>query len=374
MEKLWRTKEEYRELVKEAKEADLLAYLLTYEPGSIRREGGVYKHSVHDSLVYMNRGGYWYWYSRGKVVNALDYLTDPELGGYSFADAVAMLTRGLARSDGYREQLKKVKENPLPEREFKLPYPRRYAALLTDYLRGRGIHPKVISRCQKLGLVYESMHYGSREAYERKEGVLCAVFVGYEGSSDKKVARFAQKRSMEGAEPIKRDVAGSDKRFSFCYPPKEAGAKELAVFEAPIDALSHASLQEMEGWKWNGWRLSLSGTSPVALMAFLERHPEIRRVSLYLDNDAPGIQGARRIASLIEGSGQFPKVKARIRRIHGGGKDYNENLKLRLGRQRQEAAAEQFMEEVKGPELKMQPEEARPILRKGVLKRKGQER
>ena len=28
----------------------------------------------------------------------------------------------------------------------------------------------------------------------------------------------------------------------------------VAVFEAPIDALSHATLQELEGWKWNGYR------------------------------------------------------------------------------------------------------------------------
>ena len=54
----------------------------------------------------------------------------------------------------------------------------------------------------------------------------------------------------------------------------------MAVFEAPIDALSHATLQELEGWKWDGYRLSLGGTSHVALMAFLKRHPEIRRVNL----------------------------------------------------------------------------------------------
>ncbi len=42
---------------------------------------------------------------------------------------------------------------------------------------------------------------------------------------------------------------------------------------------SHATLQELEGWKWDGYRLSLGGTSHVALTAFLERHPEIRRVN-----------------------------------------------------------------------------------------------
>ena len=39
---------------------------------------------------------------------------------------------------------------------------------------------------------------------------------------------------------------------------------------------THLTLQELEGWKWNGYRLSLGGTSHVALTAFLERHPEIK--------------------------------------------------------------------------------------------------
>lgn len=80
---------------------------------------------------------------------------------------------------------------------------------------------------------------------------------------------------------LKKDVYGSDKEFSFCYPPQNPGSRHVAVFEAPIDALSHATLQELEGWKWNGYRLSLGGTSHVALTAFLERHPEIKRVTLY---------------------------------------------------------------------------------------------
>lgn len=45
--------------------------------------------------------------------------------------------------------------------------------------------------------------------------------------------------------------------------------------------------------KRDGCRLSLGGTSPVALTAFLDRHPEIRRVNLYMDNDFAGLKNAR---------------------------------------------------------------------------------
>ena len=56
-------------------------------------------------------------------------------------------------------------------------------------------------------------------------------------------------RSITG--DLKKDVYGSDKEFSFCYPPQKPGSRHVAVFEAPIDALSHATLQELEGWKWD---------------------------------------------------------------------------------------------------------------------------
>ena len=371
MEKLWRNKEEYQALVKEAKETDLLAYLLTYEPNMVTKEGGVYKHRMHDSLVYMNRGGYWYWYSRGRVVNALDYMTDPELGGMSFTDAVAALTKGIIRSDGYKEKLIEIRQVERQPKEFKLPYPRKYATRLSDYLSERGIHLKVIQRCQRLGIVYETMHYGSREAFEKKEGVLCAVFVGYEGGGKERYARFAQKRSMEGGEVVKRDVAGSDKRFSFVYPPKEAGSKTVAVFEAPIDALSHASLQEMDRWKWNGWRLSLSGTSPVALISFLVRHPEIKKVDLYLDNDQAGILGAENIKTALKENNRFSSISVRIHSVRGG-KDYNEALTQRIEDKRLKTLAQDVARPAPEAKLPAAPGEKTPAfsLRRGILKSK----
>lgn len=124
----------------------------------------------------------------------------------------------------------------------------------------------MISRCFRNGLFYEARYHGEP---------VC-VFVGKDNAGK---AKFACMRGITGN--LKKDVYGSDKEFSFCYPPQNPGSRHVAVFEAPIDALSHATLQELEGWKWNGYRLSLGGTSHVALTAFLERHPEIKRVTLY---------------------------------------------------------------------------------------------
>ena len=108
----------------------------------------------------------------------------------------------------------------------------------------------------------------------------------------------------------------------------------MAVFEAPIDALSHATLQELEGWKWDGYRLSLGGTSHVALMAFLKRHPEIRRVNLYMDNDLGGLKNARRIKAMLREDPCFKHIRVGINPPRTG-KDYNEKL-LRTRQQMQD--------------------------------------
>ena len=135
-----------------------------------------------------------------------------------------------------------------------------------------------------------------------------------------------------------KDISGSNKQFSFCYPPDQPGSRHLAVFEAPIDALSHATLQKLEGWQWNGYRLSLGGTSPVALVAFLERHPEITRVALYLDNDLAGRVNARKIKALLKSDQRFSKIRVSVNPPRSG-KDYNEKLQRTLQAIREEKHA-----------------------------------
>ena len=110
-------------------------------------------------------------------------------------------------------------------------------------------------------------------------------------------------------------------------PPQSPGSRHVAVFEAPIDALSHATLQELEGWKWNGYRLSLGGTSHVALTSFLERHPEIRRVTLYMDHDLAGFVNARKIKTMLHEDKRFRHIRVSVNPPRMG-KDYNEKLLL----------------------------------------------
>jgi len=297
-----------REQIQAAREADLFAYLQSYEPGVLKRDGPNYRHKEHDSLVYVTGKRYWYWNSRGRSINALDYLI--QIRGYGLVDAVHKLVGGEIRQASAYHSAAVPATKAQEKKSFKLPWAKRCATSAVFYLQRRGISSEVISRCFRLGIFYESRYHGES---------VC-VFVG---KDDAGKAKFACMRSITGS--LRKDVYGSDKEYSFCLPPKNPGSRHVAVFEAPIDALSHATLQEIEGWKWDGYRLSLGGTSHVALTAFLDRHPEIRRVNLYMDNDLGGLKNARRIKAMLHEDRRFRHIRVGINPPRVG-KDYNEKL------------------------------------------------
>ena len=310
------------EQIKQARDADLFAYLQTCEPGVLKRDGPNYRHREHDSLVYVSNRRFWYWNSRGKRINALDYLM--EIRGYGFTEAVTRLTgEAVPRASPIHPQ-----EQPKPRRPAKLflPWPKKCATGLFTYLLKRGISDKVIERCIRLGMLYQGSYKPKKD--EPKYIPVC-VFTGADEAGK---VRFACMRGLY--DNLKKDVYGSDKAYSFCLPPERAHSSQVAVFEAPIDALSHATMQELDGWQWNGYRLSLGGTSPVALIAFLERHPEICRVTLHMDNDVGGLKNAQKIRDMLRADPKYKHIRVGINPPHQG-KDYNEMLQIRLRQIRQ---------------------------------------
>ena len=105
-------------------------------------------------------------------------------------------------------------------------------------------------------------------------------------------------------------------------PATETASGAIAAFEAPIDVQSHATLFP----DWSDHRLSLGGTSDVALRAFLEGNPYINRVSLCLDTDEAGQTAARQITSFLAGDERFAHIAVTTDPPPYGKKDYNEAL------------------------------------------------
>ena len=302
-----------RDQVEQARKLDLLSYLQAYEPHELKRDGpGRYTTESHGSLVISN--GKWIW-NNGSVggVSALDYLT--KVRGVGFVEAVELLTSECAAVRAYQET---AKAQPPPKKwPFHPPRPLRYSNGAVSYLQKRGISPEVINRCIKAGILYESRYYNPESAYHN--AAVC-VFAGKNAQGE---IKFAAMRGIDT--DMKQDKAGSDKRYSFRIPTKNPDSRHLAVFEAPINALSHATLQHRGGWDWDGHRLSLGGTADVALIAFLERNPQISRVILHLDNDEAGIKAARKIKAALTADSRYSHLRVSVNPPRRG-KDYNEVL------------------------------------------------
>ena len=299
------------ETIEKARQVDLLTYLQTCEPGElVHLSGNHYCTREHDSLKISN--GKWYWFSRGfGGYNALDYLI--KVKEVPFMEAVERITGQVAYQPRQSHSSKPEKPKVLL-----LPQASPSTSRVHSYLRSRGIDSDLIDFCVQTGRLYESIPHHN------------AVFVGLDKYNK---PRYANLRGL-GTDFV-GDASGSDKRFSFSIP--APGSDTVHLFESAIDLLSYATLVKMNGGNWNREHLvSLAGvykpkevlqesSMPMALKRYLSEHPNIRFITLRLDNDATGGRAAKALVSMLsdryEVSVQPPPY----------GKDYNDYLCMRLG-------------------------------------------
>lgn len=299
------------ETIEKARQVDLLTYLKTCEPNElVHISGNHYCTREHDSLKISN--GKWYWFSRGfGGYNALDYLI--KVKEVPFMEAVERIT-------GQAAYQPRQPHSPKPEKPKVLLLPQASPSTnsVYGYLRSRGIDSDLIDFCIQTGRLYESSPHHN------------AVFVGLDRYNK---PRYANLRGL-GTDFV-GDANGSDKRFSFNIP--APGSDTVHLFESAIDLLSYATLVKMNGSNWNREHLvSLAGvyrpkeelqesSMPLALKRYLSEHPNIRFITLRLDNDATGGRAAKALVSMLsaryEVSVQPPPY----------GKDYNDYLCMRLG-------------------------------------------
>ena len=302
-----------KEELQKARKLDVLSYLRQHEPQElVHVAGNIYCTREHDSLKISN--GKWCWFSRGiGGRSALDYLI--KVKGIPFTEAVGMILGRAAEMppvshiQGDSHQ-RKEKNLLLPE-----PVKGRPERVIA-YLTGRGIDRPLLEACINHRLLYESAQYHN------------AVFVGYDQEGK---ARYAAIRGTVGS--YKGEASGSDKRYAFslCLPRQPP---TVHVFESAIDLLSYATLEHRAGRDWRGDALlSLAGVFqrkrekvlPVALKQFLEDHPSVNTVCLYLDNDAVGRSATQ---GIVEALADKPYQVIDDPPTHG--KDVNDQLRWEL--------------------------------------------
>ena len=295
--------------IERARQVDVLDYILRHEPDKVKRVGSVYRMKDHPSFEIGS--GRWRWYSHGMFgKTALDYLTD--VHGYSFVDAVCHLIGEWPHEKAQvgklpikTKQTPKIEATLTPERHpFSIPRHNKDNNRVIAYMQSRGIDRGLILDCIERGDLYES-------AYKHD-------YV-FKGKDENGRTRFATVRST--TTQFKGDVAGSDKQYSFLISASDMDSATVAVFESPIDSLSHQSLC-LHGYlpRFNGWRLSLGGTSTLGLMRFLGRNPQVSHCLVCADADEAGDLLAAKIAEIdgISSERSFPS--------HG--KDWNEMLQI----------------------------------------------
>lgn len=192
---------------------------------SFERAGSEWKCKEHNSLRVFKDGKGWIWYSQNiSGATSIDFLMKSE--GYSWQQAVTTLTNGQYTPSSYSyhkdEQPEKPKQLNLPERT-----PGKYSRVYAYLMKQRCIDVEVINYCVKNEILYED-----------KRGN--CVFVGKDDTGKPKYAMLRGTYTPDKGQAFKGEASGSNKMYGF----RMDGTCEthLYVFEAPIDALSHATL------------------------------------------------------------------------------------------------------------------------------------
>jgi hypothetical protein len=292
-----------REQIARAKKISIEDYILSHEPHNVKRIGRALYLKDHNSLEISN--GLWNWHSRGiGGKNVIDYLI--KVRGYGFVDAVRHLAGDvIIHARTVTPKARPPDNRPVTDKAtFRLPRHCENNERVIEYLQSRGIDETLIKECIRRNVLYESADFHN------------AVFVG-RGENGK--AKFAAMRGIYG--DFKQDAEGSDKRFGFFLPPKNPPCNTVFVFESPIDLLSFDTLHKLGNIEaHDGWRLSLGGTTMLALTNLIERQKfktPISNCVVCTDNDAAGHFAFSEISE---------KLTIKVSRSIPAGKDWNETL------------------------------------------------
>ena len=297
----------YQKNIEAARQISVVQYLETYRPGElVRKTGREYCTRSHDSLIITISNGKFHWYSHDVGGNnAIDYLTKVE--GMDFVSAVRLLNE-MTPAPVSVQLAKTIPVNQNTPRKFELPAPDRNAEAAAAYLMHRGISAKVLRYCISNGILYQTTRGNYRNC----------VFVGKDENG---VPRSAFQRGCQGS--FRGDVAGSQKQYGFLIPAESENCDTVEIYEAPIDAMSGATLRQYK--HDSPWRsvhyLALGGLNHQPIDYFLQQHPEVKRVSLCFDRDDPGRNFTKIVAKRLAERGYIiqdtpPAI----------GKDYNDYL------------------------------------------------
>lgn len=288
------------------------------------RDCGSYHLREHDSMVFTSDGR-WFWNSRKLAGRALEFMLYYEKK--VLPEAVLELAGETAPGLGPAPIGSPAPYFPKP---FELPPKAASFKRLFAYLCGtRCLDAEIVKELVEGRRIYESVRRLPPGADGLAHEIHNAVFVGFDHAGQPR-SGFQRGLSTMSEHAFKRDVAGSDKSYAFCVP-GYANTDTVAVFEASIDAVSHATLAKLSGQDYKAIdRIALGGVAIGPLMRYLRGHPAAVRIKLCLDSDAAGTAATEEIAQSLRGQGYTGERGYEITAEPPGGacKDWNDYLRL----------------------------------------------
>lgn len=297
------------------------------------RAGHYYTLKDHDSFVF-NKDGMWFWNSQNRKGGAIEFVMLME--HRSLAEAVLKLsgecnfgqTIAAPKTDTntYRKKVNTEDKQP-----FELPKKSGNFKRLFAYLcKSRGLDKDIVQELVQQHRIYESVKTFAKDG--KNSEIHNAVFVSY-NENGKAVAAF-QRGTASIGKPFKGDVPGSDKENYGWFIPGHANSTCLCIFEASIDAISHATLAKLDGKDYkDAHRIAIGGNvnlNPV--MRYLKAHPEIKSIHVCLDNDIGGKKGVQAFTAAFREAGYTKDngYHAVSENLPEHIKDFNELLATRL--------------------------------------------
>ena len=301
------------DLLKKAKEMDLLTYLMNFNPSElVKITEDTYSTKTHDSLIISNN--LWHRFSTndgGKT--ALDYLIKVE--GYTLQDAAKIILNN---------QNIELKKAPIVEnkiiKSIVIPTRNSNNKIVIEYLINRGIDEDIIKYCIDKNLLYQEQKTNN------------VVFIGYDNEHN---IKYAGCRST-GEKRIMRDAKGSSKEFSFRML-SDTNKDSIHLFESSIDLLSYATLLKIKGYDWHNQNLiALAGVYqpankieqskvPITVLNYLQNNPNIKQIVLHFDNDRAGRDATKAFIIALDNKYDIYDIPAPY------GKDINDYLCYTLG-------------------------------------------
>lgn len=151
---------------------------------------------------------------------------------------------------------------------------RKVFAYLT---RTRKLEPEIVKAMINRGQIYQT------KQLVRDKIINNCAFMGFDTKGE---AKYCALRGCGAESSYRKDLPNSDKTNGFVM---EGNSNRVYEFEAPIDAMSHASFFYMLGMDWErDHRVSEGCLSNKALERYLSIHPEINEIVFCYDNDIDG--------------------------------------------------------------------------------------